>query len=243
MKHFMIYSLLLIAATLTGHMATLYLVPEFIMDRTFKSMEARGITPHSFNLAPKATPESQTVVRPSPDLAYSICLFDFTDNPNPLHVTAAHRNGNPSSHKPSANGGSTGTNTAYASISFFDARTNNFATIRVQENNQGNNQENTRPGNDENNGENNDGNNGTGNRANNQAHNKNSNTTSTILLPPGAGPDMVLKGNSPLSVNAETVRIINSPTKRGIILIRRLAPGEDEYLRVKATAPLDQCQI
>jgi uncharacterized membrane protein len=219
MKRFVLYALLFAATVITGHMVTLHLVPEVIMDRTFKAMEARGITPHTFSLAPKATPQSQTVVRPSPDLAYSICLYDFTDNPKPLYVSAAHRYGAVTDSVPSppANGTPTDNDASYASISFFDARTNNFATIRVQENNQAANSA------------------ATGGRPNKSVR------TDTILLPPGAGPDILPKEYDTYAKGDGSPHIINAPTTRGIILIRRLAPSNSDYAKLQQVAPMDRC--
>ena len=101
----------LVLAAILGHFAVLNLVPRVIMNKAMTAMEARGIAVHDFTLSPRLTPQTQTVVRPSPDLAYSICLFDFSKG-GVLHVAA-------------------GPYDKYASISFFDAETNNFRTLRV----------------------------------------------------------------------------------------------------------------
>ena len=98
-------------AAFIGHIAVLNLVPTVIMSKAMTAMEARGVATHGFTLSPRLTPQTQTVVRPSPDLAYSICLFDLSKG-GVLHVAAAPYD-------------------KYASISFFDAKTNNFETLRV----------------------------------------------------------------------------------------------------------------
>ena len=112
---FILYAVIFLGVTTIAHYGTLYVVPGFIMDRTIKVMEGRDMSSERFTLVPRVKPETQTVVRPSPDLAYSICLFDFTDNKSPLSITVGNW--------PNADG--------YASASFFDARTNNFETVRV----------------------------------------------------------------------------------------------------------------
>lgn len=94
-----------------GHAAVLFSAPGLIMDRVMERMEAGGVELHAFTLAPRMTPQTQTVVRPSPDLAYSICRFDFSEDARPLNVQMAAYPG-------------------YSSLSFFDARTNNFARFR-----------------------------------------------------------------------------------------------------------------
>lgn len=112
-KIFLSVLILLITVVIT-HSLTLKSVPTIIMKKTIEAMEQRGIAYDKFTLVPKLTPETQTVVRPSPDLAYSICLFNFRKSPRPLEIHAAAWD-------------------HYGSVSFFDAHTNNFATVRVEQ--------------------------------------------------------------------------------------------------------------
>lgn len=105
----LLHIILFIAAFAIAHFLILTSIPSTIMARVMDTMQERGIETHSFQLAPRVTPQTQTVVRPAPDLAYSICLFDFTDETEALGVYAAPWPG-------------------YGSISFFDAETVNFAT-------------------------------------------------------------------------------------------------------------------
>lgn len=114
MKKIFLSVLILLITVAISHSLTLKFVPSVIMKKTMASMEQRGITYDKFTLAPKLTPQTQTVVRPSPDLAYSICLFDFRKSPHPLEIHAAAWG-------------------HYGSVSFFDAHTNNFATVRVEQ--------------------------------------------------------------------------------------------------------------
>jgi uncharacterized membrane protein len=94
------------------HFALLQAAPAFIMGKALERLEEGGIPQHGFRLSPRITPQTQAVVRSSPDLAYSLCRFDFTANGRrPLIVRAAAWSG-------------------YASLSFYDARTDNFATLR-----------------------------------------------------------------------------------------------------------------
>lgn len=159
--------LVLIASIAVGHAAVLFLAPGVIMGKAMSAMEDRGMPTHGFRLVERMTPETQTVVRPSPDLAYSICLFDFgAGNGQPLGVQAAAWSD-------------------YASVSFFDAQTNNFATLRDT---------------------------GDGIEA--------------VLLPPGA------------SAPPES---LVSPSDKGVILIRRLAPTQAAYREVAEIAVEDSC--
>ena len=159
--------LVLLASIAAGHATVLFLAPSFIMGKAMAAMKDRDMPTHGFRLVDRMTPETQTVVRPSPDLAYSICLFDFGANERqPLNIQAAAWSD-------------------YSSVSFFDAQTNNFATLRDV---------------------------GDG--------------IETILLPPGStpGPDGLV-----------------SPTRKGIVLIRRLAPTEAAYRGVAEIAVEDDC--
>ncbi len=160
-------------AVVTGHFGTLKAAPSVIMSKAMQTMAERGIPLHQFVLGSRITPQTQSVVRPSPDLVYSICLFDFSGLDVPLAISA-------------------GVWDDYGSISFFDAKTNNFATIRV----------------------------GAG-------------SSEVVLTPHGmASPADPTNG----------VTHIKTPTKRGLILIRRLAPTLTAYNRVRDLSVEDQCR-
>lgn len=100
-----------VAALFVGHQLVLDKTPGFIMKKAMTVMKENGAQLHSFTLSARTTPQSQTVVRPSPDLAYSICPFDLSGGQSLLVQAGAYSN--------------------YGSVSFFDARTNNFATVRI----------------------------------------------------------------------------------------------------------------
>ncbi|MCI4645561.1 MAG: DUF1254 domain-containing protein, partial [Hyphomonadaceae bacterium] len=105
---------LFLASACAAFAFTLHKMPGLIMSRAMVKMEASGIALHDFTLAPRMTPQTQTVVRPSPDLAYSICLFEFGADLTELDIRIAAYDG-------------------MSSVSFFDAKTNNFAVHRVPE--------------------------------------------------------------------------------------------------------------
>ena len=93
------------------HSAILSYAPGIIMDRATEMLSKRGMKTHEFTLGERMTPQTQSVVRPSPDLAYSVCLFDLSSAPEGIEVKmAAYED--------------------YSSLSFFDAETNNFQTVR-----------------------------------------------------------------------------------------------------------------
>lgn len=76
--------------------------PRFLMSAAIRRVVAAGRF-NAMTHAPLATARSRAVVRPSPDLAYSTCVFDLT--PGPVEVAV------PSLPAP------------YWSLSVFDART------------------------------------------------------------------------------------------------------------------------
>jgi len=65
---------LLIAAIV--HVASLLLLPRLIMLRTMSVM-ARSASANTILHPPRSGARSRTVVRPSPDLLYSICVYDL----------------------------------------------------------------------------------------------------------------------------------------------------------------------
>jgi uncharacterized membrane protein len=111
MKRLIGPTIVAIALTLASHIAVLEFAPHLIMGRALSLLEERGQPLHGFALGPRMTPENQSIVRPSPDLAYSACLFDLEQAPNGLEITMAGYD-------------------RYSSLSFFDRQTNNFATVR-----------------------------------------------------------------------------------------------------------------
>ena len=176
MNRFIMPALLFVAMAVIGHFAVLHAIPRIIMGTAMERMAAGGIAAHEFMLTPRTTPQTQTVVRPSPDLAYSVCRFELTGE-DALRVTA-------------------GPYDNYASISFFDARTINFATVRV----------------------------GAGDSV--------ADASDVVLLAPGRD-----------EIDTASFRglQVQAPTRRGLILIRRLAPSQTDYDRVVSTASADSC--
>lgn len=86
------------------HVLTLNALPGYIMSKARAAMTERGLPLHHWQMSPRVTPETQTIVRPSPDLAYAICLIDVSNGPVVLRVP---------------------TWPEYGSLSIFDASTDN----------------------------------------------------------------------------------------------------------------------
>lgn len=172
----------LVLTAITTHWATLNFAPSIIMDRALLALKDRGVALHAFTTPKRITPQTQAVVRSSPDMFYSLCRYDLSKPPgggkqtNPtVDVYMAEWDG-------------------YQSLSFFDAETNNYATIR-----------------------------GNG-------------TSQRVKL----GEYFNFTGRSHTTGGGNRTAI-NSPTKRGVILIRRLAPTAEAFAKAKETARRDRC--
>jgi uncharacterized membrane protein len=158
--------LLLVAAGV--HALTLQRAPAVIMDRALDALAKRGVALHAFTTPQRVTPQTQQVVRSSPDLYYALCRYDLSAPGSQLDVTM---------------GGWPG----YQSLAFFDAQTDNFATLR-----------------------------GTGREV------------TVRLLPPGSAAQ---KG------------AIVSPSTKGVILVRRLAPDAARFDAAVEAGRADTCRL
>lgn len=97
-------TLLIAAAT---HAAALFAAPYLVMNLAMNRIaEIGGVNAWSFS--PRVTPETQRIVRSSPDLAYASCAFDLSGGPVRIRVA------------PGAD---------YASLSLYAANTDNFFSI------------------------------------------------------------------------------------------------------------------
>jgi uncharacterized membrane protein len=88
-----------------AHLGSVWLLPRIVMD---KAMAAMG-TVNTIHHGLRATADRRGVVRPSPDLLYSVCPYDLSKGP--LRVTAPVPAG------------------TYWSVSLFDNATNNFFAL------------------------------------------------------------------------------------------------------------------
>ena len=91
-----------------AYQATLHATP-FALMRVAASKAGTGLPVNRFRFAPMVTAANQTIVRPSPDLSYSLCVFDVSNGP--MLVRAKPIPGH------------------YWSVSIFDARTD-VAAVR-----------------------------------------------------------------------------------------------------------------
>jgi uncharacterized membrane protein len=89
------------------HAASVYLLPRFVMMRTMAAI-ARNTGVNAISHGQRPSSRSRGVVRPSPDLLYSTCIYDLAAAHGAVRV---HAKDMPAT---------------YWSVSLFDADTNNF---------------------------------------------------------------------------------------------------------------------
>ncbi len=70
-----------IVIAIPAHLATVWAAPYAIMWQAGNGMRKAGIGDNRVLHAPPVTAASRSVVRPSPDLAYSICRYNLADGP------------------------------------------------------------------------------------------------------------------------------------------------------------------
>jgi len=96
---------LTLAVAAVTHLASVHYLPHIVMSRAMAQMGSVNAMHHGA----RATAEKHGVVRPSPDLLYSVCPFDLSKGP--MRVVAPPVAG------------------TYWSLSLFDAETNNFFVV------------------------------------------------------------------------------------------------------------------
>lgn len=70
-----------------AHFATVFAAPYVLMDAAMNRIARDGKLVNRWTHPPRISQKSRMVVRPSPDLAYSACVYDLTQGP--VHVTAS----------------------------------------------------------------------------------------------------------------------------------------------------------
>lgn len=108
---FVLPGLIFILTAIAVHFFVLTSLPGFIMGKAHQTFEAQGIPLNVWVASPRQTPETQRIVRPSPDLAYAICRFDTTEAPVFINAPLW---------------------TGYGSLSIFDAQTNNVFVANLE---------------------------------------------------------------------------------------------------------------
>jgi uncharacterized membrane protein len=94
---------LVIGIAMAVYWGSVAMIPRFMMHVAMGRIEQNAPV-NAMGHAPLSTAERRVIVRPSPDLAYSTCLFDLSDGPVTVSVEPI--------------------NAPYWSLSVFDAETN-----------------------------------------------------------------------------------------------------------------------
>ncbi|MBI1236195.1 MAG: DUF1254 domain-containing protein [Alphaproteobacteria bacterium] len=90
------------------HAASVWYLPRLAMKTAMERFAESGIAANIIAHVPPTDETSRRVVRPSPDLLYSVCMLDLSEGP--VHVRAADWGG-------------------YVSLSLFAANTDNIAAV------------------------------------------------------------------------------------------------------------------
>ena len=85
MRRWLIPALCGLLAALVAYQATLIATPRLLMAAALRRVEQAGGA-NALRHPPMPNAQSRTIVRPSPDLAYSSCLFDLSDGPVLIQV-------------------------------------------------------------------------------------------------------------------------------------------------------------
>lgn len=167
MKKALWFLLTLVVAAAAAHLLMVQAFPRVAMNQAMERLSAGGV--NAFSHAPRTTAESRAVVRPAPDLLYSVCVFDLWRSPVTINVT------------PSAE---------YWSLSLYDQQSDNFAVF------------------------------------NDEAH------------PDGVTVTLVRSG---AASPPEAGLVVESPSRTGIALVRRLAPDDASFAAADAARQNDRC--
>ncbi len=163
MKRAVVWSAALLAVAALVHVAAVAALPNAIMSRVLGGFAAQSGV-NRFVHPPLATWESRTIVRPSPDLAYSSAVFDVSERPLQVVVPLS---------------------APYTSLSGFAANTDNFFAVNDRS-----------AGGDE--------------------------------------IDVVLVGPSTPRAGLEGPSLIESPSDRGVLLVRRVVPSAEAFPAIDA---------
>lgn len=156
----------LVIAAIT-HFAVIHMVPRTLMNVAIERIGASST--NAWQAADRVTPLSRTIVRPSPDFAYSACSYDLANGPLTLSVTPWD---------------------SYWSLSLYAGNSDNYYVVDDREARNG--------------------------------------IEITLIQRGRRAPD-------------DALNVVESPSQRGIALIRRLAPTLDAYNAAREIARTDVC--
>jgi uncharacterized membrane protein len=160
-----VWAALLVAVA--AHFAIVHAIPRVLMDAAIERLS--GGRYNSWRFADRVTEHSRTIVRPSPDFAYSACPYDLSEGP--IVIVAAPWD-------------------SYWSLSLYAANSDNYHVVDDREARNG--------------------------------------VEITLIRRGAARPE-------------DATLVVESPSRRGIALIRRLAPTLNDYNRASVAARDDIC--
>ncbi|MEZ5958592.1 MAG: DUF1254 domain-containing protein [Hyphomonadaceae bacterium] len=168
-----IVATLLVATVL--HVVFMFVYPQLLMTAAMNRLSDNGQRENAWTHAPRMTETARLIVRPSPDLAYSSCVYDLTDGPVRISV------------QPWGD---------YMSLSLFAANTDNYYTLNDRR------------------------------------------------MPPSGAVVILRKAGQALTdeQTAAAFEVVDSPSTRGIALIRRLAPSLEQFAQADATRGREVCE-
>ena len=80
MRRWIVPLLVFLGVATLAYQGTLLATP-FALMRVAAAKAGKGFPVNQFAFGPMTTAENQTIVRPSPDLSYSLCVFDVSKGP------------------------------------------------------------------------------------------------------------------------------------------------------------------
>lgn len=113
MKRFAIWIVSVVVLSALVHIGTVWSIPRLIMSRVM-TVVAGSTAPNVMLNQPRPDDKARTVVRPSPDLAYSVCALDLSKGA--VHVVVP-------------------LSTPYTSVALYSAATDNFFVRNDRETN------------------------------------------------------------------------------------------------------------
>jgi uncharacterized membrane protein len=162
------YVIAALLAAIIVHFAVIFAVPNLLMDAALRKLGDGRV--NAWRLGERVTQNSRTIVRPSPDFAYSACAYDLSNGPVRIHVAPW---------------------SDYWSLSLYANNSDNYYVLDDRE-----------------------------------AQN---------------GADVLLIRAGSSAPAREPATIVQSPSQRGIALIRRLAPTPDAYSAAARVSHGDVC--
>ena len=162
------YAIAALLAAVIVHFVVIFAVPNLLMNVALQKLGDGHF--NAWRLGERVTQNSRTIVRPSPDFAYSACAYDLSNGPVRIHVTPW---------------------SDYWSLSLYANNSDNYYVLDDRE-----------------------------------AQN---------------GADVLLIRAGSAAPDREPATIVQSPSQRGIALIRRLAPTPDAYAAAAQVSHGDVC--